>query len=109
MSSVASPAQQLPLLIIDTNAFLKLFNLNELAQKYRIATSNGVLGEVRDKRAREQLDALAFGLQIVNSSENALKFTKKFALATGDLASLSAVDLDLLAVAYTLAETEGKV
>ena len=106
--SHTNQVQGKPYLIIDTNAFLKCLDFPTLLQKYEVLTTNGVLKEIRDQRARLSIEPFLNQIQKRESSERSQQFVKKFAVETGDFSSLSAVDLDFIALAHTLIEQNGK-
>lgn len=72
-----------------------------------MATTAEVKFEIRDKRARDKFLTLPFDLETKEPSKTASSAVRKFATATGDIASLSAVDLKVIAVCYTYAELNG--
>ncbi|KAF9609851.1 hypothetical protein IFM89_018836 [Coptis chinensis] len=61
-----------------------------------------VLEEIRDPVSRHKLAFLPFTVETVEPSSQALKTVVNFARATGDLQTLSDVDLKLIALTYTL-------
>ena len=50
------------------------------------------------------VESLPFEIKKVCAEKKSLNFVREFARKTGDLASLSEVDLELLALAHTLYE-----
>jgi len=92
-------------LIVDSNAFIKGVRLEAIGNE--LWTVPQVLGEVRDKRARELLAAVPFEIKTRDPSPAALRAVVDFARKTGDFAFLSAVDLRVLALTYTF-ESEAK-
>ncbi|KAK9809158.1 hypothetical protein WJX72_010386 [[Myrmecia] bisecta] len=86
--------------VVDANAVIYGVPLDRLADK--AVTVPEVLEEIRDKRSRATLAALPVGLETKEPSEDSLKTVSRFARATGDLQSLSAVDIKLIALAHTL-------
>ncbi|KRX02050.1 hypothetical protein PPERSA_07695 [Pseudocohnilembus persalinus] len=97
-----------PQLIIDTNAFIRCLDILNLSKTYDIYSSPNVLREIRDKRAREKFASLPFSIGLLECSEESYNFVKRFALATGDYASLSQIDMELIAVAYEQCIKQGK-
>jgi len=69
-----SKLQEKPKLIIDTNAFIKCLDLNKLAQSYDIYTSDMVLFEIKDKKAKEKFSHLLFEIKTKFPSKTALSF-----------------------------------
>ncbi|KAK9111171.1 hypothetical protein Scep_018690 [Stephania cephalantha] len=61
-----------------------------------------VMEEIRDPVSRHRLDLLPFTVEIMEPSPESLRTVVNFARATGDLQTLSDVDLKLIALAYTL-------
>lgn len=61
-----------------------------------------VINEVRDPVSRHKLAFVPFTVQTMQPSTEALKKVINFARATGDLQTLSDVDLKLIALTYTL-------
>lgn len=61
-----------------------------------------VINEVRDPVSRHKLAFVPFTVQTMQPSTEALKKVTNFARATGDLQTLSDVDLKLIALTYTL-------
>lgn len=61
-----------------------------------------VINEVRDPVSRHKLAFVPFTVQTMQPSPEALKKVINFARATGDLQTLSDVDLKLIALTYTL-------
>jgi RNA-binding protein NOB1 len=87
-------------LVVDSGGFITGAPLWELGQ--HVITLNEVINEIRDKATRLKLQTLPFDLEIRKPSTNALKAVTEFSKKTGDYASLSAVDLMVLAVTYDL-------
>ena len=65
-------------------------------------TTSGVKYEIKDEKAREYLDKLPFLLKESEPESSSFYRVKKFALQTGDIASLSKVDMDLIALCHTM-------
>lgn len=61
-----------------------------------------VLDEIKDEATRLRLKTPMFPLKIKQPSAEAMKLTRAFAADTGDLASLSATDLKVIALTLTL-------
>ncbi|KAK9825380.1 hypothetical protein WJX81_007035 [Elliptochloris bilobata] len=86
--------------VVDTNAIIAGIQLHTLAEQ--LVTVPEVLTELRDARSRQVLEALPCRLHTREPSEDSLKAVTRFARATGELHSLSAVDLKVIALAYEL-------
>ncbi|XP_065858242.1 RNA-binding NOB1-like protein [Euphorbia lathyris] len=89
------------LAIIDANAVIqggeKLHN-----QADKFVTVPEVLSEIRDPVSRHRLSFTPFTIDSMEPTPEALNKVIKFARATGDLQTLSNVDLKLIALTYTL-------
>ncbi|CAO3665886.1 unnamed protein product [Umbelopsis vinacea] len=87
-------------LVIDSAPLLKGTPLRHLAQRF--CTIPEVVGEIRDKQSREYIKNLPFELELITPSEDAMKAVVDFSRKTGDFATLSVVDLKVLALTYML-------
>merc|ERR1719223_453151 len=94
-------------LVVDSGAIIKHSGFSTLhnASK-RYFTTQGVYDEIRDSKAREHLENLPFDLEIREPTSEGLTKVIEFSKKTGDYASLSIVDLHVLALLYDL-EKEG--
>ncbi|CAI5458756.1 unnamed protein product [Closterium sp. Yama58-4] len=107
-------------LVVDANVLiLGTASLQKFASEAEIVTVREVLAEVRDRTARQQLSVLPFDIKCREPSDEAIKegtsrsrrgltmvgdpraLILRFARATGDVGTLSAVDSKLLALAVT--------
>ncbi|ESQ46837.1 hypothetical protein EUTSA_v10027696mg [Eutrema salsugineum] len=88
--------------VVDANAVIQGGqSLNNFADKF--VTVPEVLSEIRDPNSRRFLDfIIPFTIDPMEPSPESLTKVIKFARATGDLQSLSDVDLKLIALTYTL-------
>ncbi|CAB4424919.1 unnamed protein product [Rhizophagus irregularis] len=83
-------------------------SINVRAFAEKIYTIPEVISEIRDKHSRDFLNQISFDLQIKVPSDEALREVVNFSKKTGDFASLSVVDLRVLALTYMLeVETNG--
>jgi RNA-binding protein NOB1 len=90
-------------LIVDSGAIIKhsgFSTLHNAASKY--FTTQGVIDEIRDSKARHHLDSLPFQLDVREPSPDGMLKVVDFSKKTGDYASLSTVDLNVLALLYDL-------
>ena len=90
-------------LIIDSGAIIKhsgFSTLHNSASKY--FTTQGVLDEIRDSKARHHLESLPFKIDVREPSGEGITKVVEFSKKTGDYASLSIVDLHVLALLYDL-------
>lgn len=88
------------LLVVDTGGIVKGAHLQRLAEKF--VTIEDVLKEVRDKKTRAWLDALPYQLELREPSDESFEAVSAFAGKTGDLRSLSRVDLRVLALTWMM-------
>ncbi|XP_057546136.1 RNA-binding NOB1-like protein [Amaranthus tricolor] len=87
--------------VVDANAIIQGGEkLSSFADKF--VSVPEVLSEIRDPTSRHRLSFLPFSIDTVEPSPEALKKAVSFARATGDLQTLSDVDLKLIALTYTL-------
>jgi len=91
--------------IVDTNVLLRGITgfpqeavSDAVADNAYIVTTRGVLGEVISRNVRERLAKLPFSVFVMQPGINATQRAKAFAAKSGDLATLSKVDLDLIAL-----------
>lgn len=88
-------------LVVDSGPVIKGARLETIpADKY--ITVPEVLGEIRDKQARSGLQFLPFEIDVKEPSHEAIARVSAFARKTGDYASLSAVDIKVLALTWML-------
>jgi len=88
------------LLVVDTGGIVKGAHLQRLAEKF--VTIEDVLKEVRDKKTRAWLEALPYQLELREPSDESFEAVSAFAGKTGDLRSLSRVDLRVLALTWMM-------
>jgi len=94
-------------LVVDSGAIIKhsgFSTLHNSATKY--ITTQGVIDEIRDAKARHHLESLPFQLEVREPSAEGVQAVLSFSKKTGDYASLSSVDLNVLGLLYDL-EKEG--
>eukprot|EP01059_Diplonema_ambulator_P012047 TRINITY_DN22170_c0_g2_i1.p1 TRINITY_DN22170_c0_g2~~TRINITY_DN22170_c0_g2_i1.p1 ORF type:complete len:445 (+),score=130.56 TRINITY_DN22170_c0_g2_i1:44-1378(+) len=91
-------------LVVDTGGLIKgggSGGLANLADEF--FTIQDVLSEVRDKKTRAFVESFPFELRIVEPTKEAMTEVIRVAKVTGDFGTLSAVDLRVVGLAYTLA------
>lgn len=88
--------------VVDTNAVVALSATQVAALADRLVTLREVVEEARDKRTRAMLESLPVTMHLLEPSEEATAAVTRFARVSGDLHSLSAVDIRLIALAWTL-------
>ena len=87
-------------LIIDSGGFIKNVPLQDFSQN--LVTMREVIDEIRDKDARQRVRNLPFELQFLEPDTESIQKVTEFAKKTGDYASLSAVDIKVLALTLML-------
>ena len=87
-------------LVVDSGAFLRNAPLQNLGEN--IYTCSEVLGEIKSKWAKDQLQVLPYEIKIKEPDDEDLQFVLKFAKKTGDLFSLSNTDLKVVALAVRM-------
>lgn len=93
--------------VLDANAFISMSSINNLASNTRLVTTPDVLLELKDLKTKEFVESFPFEIEVVDPDEKVLLLVKEFAKKTGDIASLSLVDMELIAVTYALYKKEG--
>ncbi|KAK4400789.1 RNA-binding NOB1-like protein [Sesamum angolense] len=87
--------------VVDANAIIQ--GGERLAHSAdRFVSIAEVISEIRDPASRHSLNFLPFTVDTLEPSPDALNKVISFAKATGDLQTLSDVDLKLIALTYTL-------
>ncbi|KAG5058559.1 hypothetical protein AAZX31_05G192500 [Glycine max] len=87
--------------VVDANAVIQSGEkLHGLADKF--ISIPEVMEEIRDPVSRHKLSFLPFTIQTMEPSPESINKVVKFARATGDLQTLSDVDIKLIALTYTL-------
>jgi len=87
-------------LVIDSGGFLKNAPFFEIASN--LVTLPEVIGEIKDKNTKQWIENMPFDIMYKQPTSEAVRFISEFARKTGDYASLSAVDIRVLAVTYDL-------
>lgn len=86
--------------VVDANAIIHGDKLIGVADKF--VTTNEVIEEVRDPVSRQRLTMLPIDVDIMEPDAEFIKIVVKFAKETGDLQTLSDVDLKIIALSYML-------
>ncbi|XP_005185983.2 RNA-binding protein NOB1 [Musca domestica] len=92
--------EKIKYLVADTTAFINAVQLNDYAEN--ILTAPDVVNEVRNKRQIRRLCVLPYDLQVREPRTESVKHCVEFAKKTGDYASLSGIDIKVIALAYEL-------
>ncbi|XP_066992305.2 RNA-binding protein NOB1 isoform X4 [Anabrus simplex] len=87
-------------LVVDTSAFIKNIQLQELGSN--IVTVQAVVDEILNKRQLRNLVVLPYDLQIKDVFPEDIKLITEFSKKSGDYPSLSATDIQVLALTYRL-------
>lgn len=91
---------RVPHVVADTGAFLSAAPLQDIAEA--LYTVPEVLAEIRDRPARRRLAALPCELRVRRPRPELLRLVTEFSKKTGDYPSLSAADLQVLALTCQL-------
>ncbi|CAE6379718.1 unnamed protein product [Rhizoctonia solani] len=106
MSGITNP--NVGTLVLDAGPLLSLTPLRGLASRY--VTIPHVIAELKDPRAREHLERLELTsgvkLEVLTPDATSLAKVTAFSKKTGDYSVLSAADLGILALTYSLHEKE---
>lgn len=87
-------------LVVDTSAFIKNVQLQDYAET--CYTVQGVLDEIKNDRQLKRLVVLPYSLNVREPDSEILAKITNIAKKTGDFASLSLVDLKVVALTYQL-------
>jgi RNA-binding protein NOB1 len=87
-------------LVVDTTAFIKAANLQELAEN--VYTVQEVVDEITNDRQRRKLVVLPYDLKVKDVFTENIKFISDFSKKTGDYTSLSATDIKVMALTHQL-------
>lgn len=87
-------------LVVDSGAFIKNAPVHEYAEN--IYTVNGAIKEIKDIATKQRLQFLPYRLKVKEPSPEAYKHVLEFSKKTGDFASLSVVDIQIIALTYQL-------
>lgn len=87
-------------LVLDTAAFIDRIDFSQYASEFY--TIPEVLKEVRDGKARNFYETLQFEIKAREPTRSSYEAIVEFSKMTGDFATLSKVDLKVLALAHTL-------
>ncbi|XP_055713148.1 RNA-binding protein NOB1 [Phlebotomus papatasi] len=92
--------RKIKFLVADTAAFIENAPLQDIAEN--VITITEVLDEIKSKRQLRRLVVLPFDLKVQEPSPENIAYVREFSKKTGDYASLSAVDLKVVALTYQL-------
>lgn len=90
--------KKLKFLIADTTAFINNVQLHDYAE--RILTVPDVVFEVKNRRQIRRLAVIPFDLEVIEPKSENLHYVTEFAKKTGDYASLSGIDMKVIALTY---------
>lgn len=97
-----------PIVVLDANAFISAQSLLDLGADHRLVTTPDVMAELRDAKTRDMLEKFPFKIEEIQCDKKSLALVKDFAKKTGDLTSLSDVDMELIALTLMLYVQNGK-
>ncbi|XP_027341785.1 uncharacterized protein LOC113854772 [Abrus precatorius] len=101
LEETCKSTNSISLAVVDANAVIESGEkLHGLADKF--VSVHEVMEEIRDPVSRHKLSFLPFSIQTMEPSPESINKVIKFARATGDLQTLSDVDIKLIALTYTL-------
>lgn len=86
--------------VADSGAFIRNAPLNSIGEK--IYTVPKVVNEIKDKATLQRLQFLPYQLTPKTPSPESIKIVTDFSKKTGDYRSLSAVDIQVIALTYQL-------
>ncbi|KAL7979665.1 hypothetical protein Chor_004823, partial [Crotalus horridus] len=92
-------------LVADASALLRAAPLQEIGK--RVYTTREVLAEIRDRAARRRLAGLPFQLLLRQPFPEHVRLVTEFSQQTGDFRSLSAADIQILALTLQLEAEHG--
>ena len=95
-------------MILDTAFFIKLTPLESLDKK-KYLTTQYIINEIKDKKAREYYELNKSFIKIKNPTKDSVKKVSKFAENSNDLEFLSIADLSIIALAYETIKNLGQV
>jgi RNA-binding protein NOB1 len=101
-AAAAAAPTKLQHVVIDSGAVIHGGAAGLVHSAENFWTVSAVIAEIRDKKARHYLDTLPYEIKLREPSEEAMAFAVGFARKTGDLRSLSRVDLSVIALTYQL-------
>ncbi|CAG9790773.1 unnamed protein product [Diatraea saccharalis] len=93
-------AKKIKHLVVDTTAFIKAANLQDMAEN--VYTIQEVIDEITNDRQRRKLVVLPYDLKTKEVFSEHIKFVTDFSKKTGDYTSLSATDIKVMALTYQL-------
>ena len=91
-----------PIIILDANAFISCSKITELGKYNRLVTTSDVIAELKDEKTKTYLETIPFEIEELDYDDKSLQVVKEFAKKTGDIGSLSDIDMELIALAHTL-------
>ena len=95
-------------MILDSAFFIKLTPLESL-DKRKYLTTQYIINEIRDRKAREYYELNKSFIQIKNPTKDSVKKVSKFAENSNDLEFLSIADLSIIALAYETIKNIGQL
>ena len=95
------------MIIMDANAFISSGNMLDLGANSILISTVEVLDELRDSKTRDKISNLPFEIETRSVGKKSLEFVKEFARKSGDIGSLSDVDLGIVALAYEVYNDKG--
>ncbi|KAF4705612.1 Nin1 binding protein, partial [Perkinsus olseni] len=87
-------------LVLDAGAIIKLQRADNFAKE--LYTTPRILGEIRDRQARQHLANLPAQLKVRSPDTESMRTVQEFARKTGDFGFLSVNDMEVMALAVML-------
>jgi len=94
------PEKKVKKLVADTAAFIKNAQMQEISEV--VYTIRSVVDEIRCTTTKARLRVLPYEIKMVEPSLESIHFVTEFSKKTGDYASLSATDIQVMALTYQL-------
>ncbi|KAF4671354.1 Nin1 binding protein [Perkinsus chesapeaki] len=92
-------------LVLDAGAIIKLQRADNFAKE--LYTTPRIIGEIRDRQARQHLANLPAELKVRSPDTEAMRAVQEFAKKTGDYGFLSINDMEVMALAVMLYKESG--
>lgn len=87
-------------LVVDSGAFIRNAPIHEYGEN--VYTVHNIVKEIKDKATKQRLQVLPYDLKFQEPTPENIKYVTEFSKKTGDYPSLSAVDIQVIALTYQL-------
>merc|ERR1712071_266037 len=92
--------KKVKILVADSVAFIRNSQMQNIAEV--VYTLRSVVDEIKDAATKQRLRVLPYEIKMIEPSSESIHFVMEFAKKTGDYASLSATDIEVMALTYQL-------